>query len=105
MSLNVSSLNSRKLQAGLFLLQLEKARRAAEARARYTPRGASADLQSSSQREIILTGPARTGKSLACLQKLYRLAIENPGLRALVVRPVPADLSDSGLGTPARERL
>ena len=84
---------------------LERLQAIPDIRPVYSPRGAAADLQSSTQREIILTGPARTGKSLACLFKLYRLAIENPGLRALVVRHVRADLSESGLVTLERDVL
>lgn len=65
----------------------------------YVPRGYSADLQHLTNSEIILSGPAGTGKSRACLEKIDRLCWEYPGLRALIVRKTRASLSQAALYT------
>ncbi len=49
--------------------------------------------------EVLLAGPAGTGKSRACLEKVYYQAETVPGLRVLIVRQVRASLTETGLAT------
>lgn len=63
----------------------------------YTPRGTAVRLLRNKQPELLITGPAGTGKSLACLYKLHTYALKYPGFRALIVRKTRASLSKTGL--------
>jgi len=65
----------------------------------YSPRGACRTLQSCTLPEVLISGPAGTGKSRACLQKLHRLARTYPGSRHLIIRKTRESLSESGLFT------
>lgn len=49
--------------------------------------------------EVVLSGPAGTGKSLACLHKLHRAATKYPGMRALICRKTRESLTQSALVT------
>src|SRR3990167_1627314 len=49
--------------------------------------------------EILISGPAGSGKSLSALEKIYKLAHEYPGMRALILRKVKADIPESALVT------
>lgn len=49
--------------------------------------------------EVLISGPAGTGKSLACLYKLHYLAVKVPGLRALLLRKTRESLTESALVT------
>jgi PBSX family phage terminase large subunit len=53
----------------------------------------------SRDREVLISGPAGTGKSRACLQKLDYWASEVPGSRHLIVRRTRESLTESGLVT------
>lgn len=66
---------------------------------RYTPRGVAARLFEDRTAEVLLSGPAGTGKSRACLEKLNLLALLNPGMRGLIVRKTLASLSSSAIVT------
>ncbi len=66
---------------------------------RYAPRGVCAHLFENRHPEILLSGPAGTGKSRACLEKLHILALANPGMRALIVRKTLASLGSTALVT------
>lgn len=66
---------------------------------RYRPRGACLDLFSDRRPEVLLSGPAGTGKSRACLEKLNMLALLNPGMRGLIVRKTLASLGSTALVT------
>lgn len=46
-----------------------------------------------------MSGPAGTGKSRACLEKVHIMCLLNPGMRALVVRKTLASLGSSTLVT------
>lgn len=46
-----------------------------------------------------MSGPAGTGKSRACLEKVNMLMLANPGARALILRKVAVTLATSGLVT------
>jgi phage terminase large subunit len=65
----------------------------------YRPRGASRTLLSCRSPEVPLSGPAGTGKSRACLEKLHHMAMLNPGMKALIVRKTLVSLRASALQT------
>lgn len=55
--------------------------------------------------ELLICGPAGTGKTFGILCVLHRLAAENPNLRILFVRQTRASLTDSVLVTYEQEVL
>jgi len=65
----------------------------------YAPRGNAARLLFNTDRELVVSGPAGTGKSRACLEKLHYCCNTYPGARALIVRQTRASLSETGLET------
>lgn len=65
----------------------------------YLHRGAATDLFRTRDPEVLLSGPAGTGKSRACLEKLYVAACKYPGMRGLVVRKTQVSLTTTALVT------
>ena len=65
----------------------------------YTPRGAARDLLQRRDPEIVLDGPAGTGKTYAALQKLHMVLLKRPNVRALMVRKTHASLKATALVT------
>jgi phage terminase large subunit len=65
----------------------------------YHPYGAALDLFHCRSSEVLLGGPAGTGKSRACLEKLHLLALSNPGMRGLIVRKTRESLGSTALVT------
>src|SRR5438034_8220843 len=65
----------------------------------YTPRGACLALLLDRSAEIVVSGPAGTGKSRACLEKLHLCAEKYAGMRGLIIRKTRESLSESGLVT------
>lgn len=65
----------------------------------YTPRGACASVFSERVSEVLVSGPAGTGKSRACLEKLMLMAVLNPSMRGLIVRKTLASLGSTALVT------
>ncbi len=65
----------------------------------FTPRGAALDVMHDRAPEVLLSGPAGTGKSRACLEKLHAMMLANPSARGLIVRKVRDTLSSTGLVT------
>jgi PBSX family phage terminase large subunit len=65
----------------------------------YSPRGACREGMFSRLPEVVLSGPAGTGKSRACLEKLHAACLRNPNTRCLIVRKVRASLSSTALQT------
>ncbi len=65
----------------------------------YTAYGAAAELFNCRDKEILLAGPAGTGKSRAALEKLYAAAVKYPGMRGLIIRKTRASLSEAALQT------
>lgn len=65
----------------------------------YTPWGACREAFHCRDGELLLSGPAGTGKSRALLEKLNALMLANPGARGLIVRKVRDTLSSTGLVT------
>lgn len=66
---------------------------------RYEPRGACRNLLTNRSREVLVSGPAGTGKSRACLEKMNLLALKYPGMRGLIVRKTAVSLGYSTLVT------
>lgn len=66
---------------------------------RYIPHGTAIDLFKARDSEVLLSGPAGTGKSRACLEKVHLMCMINPNMRALVVRKTMTSLSSTGLVT------
>lgn len=65
----------------------------------YQPFGAAKKLFYSREPEVLLSGPAGTGKSRALFEKLYFCAQAWPGSRFLIVRKTRSSLTESGLVT------
>jgi hypothetical protein len=68
----------------------------------YQWRGAAAQLMRCYAPEVLLSGPAGTGKSRACLEKLHGCAENVPGLRGLILRQTRESLTESALVTLER---
>jgi hypothetical protein len=66
---------------------------------RYVPRGACKALFAARDPEVLLSGPAGTGKSRACLERLHAVAQAHPGMRGLIVRKTQASLGNTALVT------
>lgn len=71
----------------------------------YHFRGNNLVFQSSNAPEIILEGPAETGKTVATLSRLNALAWKYPGIQAVIVRKRHVDLLPSALQTFERKVL
>jgi phage terminase large subunit len=65
----------------------------------YRPHGAALDLFYCRDEEIVLSGPAGTGKSRGCLEKLHFCAENWPGMRGLIVRKTRVSLTEAALVT------
>ena len=64
----------------------------------YEPFGAARELFVTKRREVLLAGPAGTGKSRACLEKLNLIAMQKP-IRAAMVRKTRKSLTQSAMAT------
>jgi hypothetical protein len=64
----------------------------------YTPYGAARDLWHCKAREVLMAGPAGTGKSRGCLEKLNAAAMQRP-IRGAIVRKVRRSLTQSAMVT------
>lgn len=65
----------------------------------YAPRGASRALFSARDSEVVLSGPAGTGKSRSVLEKIHLMAAKYPDARFLIVRKTLQSLKSSTLVT------
>ena len=65
----------------------------------YTPRGACKELFKQRGDQVVIAGPAGTGKSRACLERLYAIAEKYPKARNLIVRKTRASLNNTALVT------
>jgi PBSX family phage terminase large subunit len=65
----------------------------------YEPFGAARTLWASRDDEILITGPAGTGKSRAILEKIVFCCLKYPGTRALIVRKTRESMTESVLVT------
>ncbi len=66
---------------------------------RYAPRGSCRKILSCRDPELLLAGPAGTGKSRACMEKLHAMCLLNPGMRGLIARKSATSLSSTALVT------
>lgn len=66
---------------------------------RYAPRGTARAIIEDNSPEILVSGPAGTGKSRACLEKLLLLAKLFPGSKMAILRKVGATLGNTALDT------
>lgn len=80
------------------LVQQEARRKEKEEERSYQPYGAALALMGERRREVLLAGPAGTGKSRACLEKLNLVAMQVP-IRGAIVRKVRKTLSQAALVT------
>ncbi len=76
---------------------------ASEATHLYQPRGAAQELFGCQDSEVLISGPAGTGKSRAVLEKINAMALENPGMRGLMLRKTGVSFTSSGLVTWKRD--
>ena len=65
----------------------------------YQPYGAALTLLYDRGPELLLSGPAGTGKSRACLEKLHLCALKYSRMRGLIVRKTRESLSEAALVT------
>lgn len=66
---------------------------------RYRPKGAALKLFACRADKVVLSGPAGTGKSRACLEKMHAMMLVNPGARGLIVRKTLTSLGATALTT------
>ncbi len=66
---------------------------------RYVPRGAAREVLMDRSPELLMDGPAGTGKSMACLMKIMLCAMKYPGAQFLIVRQTLVSLSTSAMVT------
>lgn len=66
---------------------------------RYEPRGAAHEVFKARDSELVIAGPAGTGKSLACLWRVHLCALNNPGSKYLIVRKTAVSLGSTTLVT------
>lgn len=66
---------------------------------RFYPRGASAELFKHHEPEIVISGPAGTGKTYCALWRLHLAALKYPGMRGIMLRKTQEDLTASALVT------
>lgn len=65
----------------------------------YKPRGASLEALYARDREVLIAGPAGTGKSRGALEKLHICASKYPGARMLMARKTLRSLRQSAMVT------
>lgn len=65
----------------------------------YQPRGGCKEIFKARDKEVLISGPAGTGKSRACLEKLYATALATPGFKGLITRKTLSSLGPSALET------
>lgn len=61
----------------------------------FWPRGGCADIHNYRGPEVVLSGPAGTGKSRACLEKVHAVMASNPNARALIVRKTAVSMAST----------
>lgn len=65
----------------------------------YAPRGGALALFYCKDAEVVVEGPAGTGKSRACLEKIHLCLMKYPGARALACRKTRRSMTESVLVT------
>lgn len=65
----------------------------------YKPRGGCKEAMESRTEEVLISGPAGTGKSRACLEKIFMVCLLTPNTRALILRKTLRSLGSTALVT------
>jgi hypothetical protein len=65
----------------------------------YEPRGGCKAVFENRENEVLISGPAGTGKSRACLEKVYTICLLTPNVRALILRKTLRSLGSTALVT------
>ena len=65
----------------------------------YEPRGAARALWDCRDKEVLLDGPAGTGKTRAILEKIHAACMNYPGARWLILRKTRTSMTESVLAT------
>lgn len=65
----------------------------------FTPRGTALEIFKRRDREVVVAGPAGTGKSRGCLEKVLMMCLSNPGMKGLILRKTAISLTSSTLAT------
>lgn len=65
----------------------------------YRPRGSCKELFDIRDDEVLIAGPAGTGKSRACLEKIFAICLATPNVRALIARKTARSLGSTTLVT------
>lgn len=68
---------------------------------RYVPRGAAVRVFECQDPEVLVSGPAGTGKSRAILEKIHMMCLLNRRLKCLIVRQTHISLASTALATYA----
>jgi phage terminase large subunit len=89
---------SKKLSASSTPAVIEKGTAGGVDERPYQPFGSALELFKSRSREVLLAGPAGTGKSRACLEKLNLICMQKP-IRAAIVRKTRKSLTQSAMTT------
>lgn len=94
-----------KLKKRPTLLESEELMKATGYRIRYQPFGAAQTLFSTKDDEVLMAGPAGTGKSLASLHKLHLCASKYPNSRMFMARKTRTSMTNSCMETFDRHVL
>ena len=78
--------------------EIRHAQAAEPAEKNYQPYGAARELMRTTSREVLLAGPAGTGKSRACLEKLNLVCMQMP-VRCAIVRKTRKSLTQAAMVT------
>lgn len=65
----------------------------------YAPRGGCKEVFESREAEVLVSGPAGTGKSRACLEKVFMVCMLTKNTRALILRKTQRSLGSTALVT------
>ena len=65
----------------------------------YAPRGGCKEVFDTQLEEVLISGPAGTGKSRACLEKLFAICMITPNTRGMILRKTLASLGSTALVT------
>lgn len=79
-------------------VEIRSASEASQQEKYYRPSGAALELMQCTQREVLLAGPAGTGKSRACLEKLNLICMQLP-VRCGIVRKTRKSITQSAMVT------
>lgn len=79
-------------------VEIRRAAEASEQERHYRPQGSARELMRCTAREVLLAGPAGTGKSRACLEKLNLVCMQLP-VRCAIVRKTRKSITQSSMVT------